>query len=68
MTTLTSDTGLPESYMKIDENLFLTNHQNSSSIIVMFEHFTLMVKGEFSHFSHQFSPDGRTGDFHMLRY
>jgi len=46
---------IPESCMKIEENLFIMNNHHSSSNIVILEHFTYMVKKGVPNFSHQFS-------------
>ncbi|MBW1848220.1 MAG: hypothetical protein JRI53_06540 [Deltaproteobacteria bacterium] len=44
------------------------SHNMCSSNIHALKYFTHMVKIECIAFSPQFSPYGRTRDFHMLRY
>jgi hypothetical protein len=59
---------LPESCMRIDEKLFQCVIQKGLGEIEYYRNNTQMVKKEEDHFSHQFSPCGRVGGFHLLRY
>jgi hypothetical protein len=53
--------------MKIDENLL--NKDNSGYIQNhLATHFTQMIYWMMIIVSHQFSPQGRVGGFHLLRY
>jgi len=58
----------PESCMKIDEKLFYCRIPKTSGKILYDRHNTQTVIKDKDLFSHQFSPCGRAGGAHLLRY
>jgi len=54
--------------MKIDEKLFYCRTPKASGKILYDGHNTQMLKKGQDLFTHQFSPCGRAGGSHLLRY